>query len=194
MREFYFYGVWEDSFAVLAAILNTGKATAFADRPHPEPKARFFERFTPEFQEVAKERGGFYLWLPGISSLPLEFGRWDSGIYAGKYYVSGGGPYLTLLLPGCYEEGSEGPRRPTGTGSVIKLGAGCLSCPHEIYVDNPGIVVKVPKAAQERDEEFRKIIKAHCKRYGPKKRYVGRNAIQLLEEGRAEVTSPGYYK
>lgn len=193
MREFDFYGSWDDSFAIVAAILATGKATAFYDLPYLEPKARFFDNLTPKLREMAVKRGGILLWLPGISSLPLRFGIWDTGVYDGKYYVDGGGPYLNLALPACYEEGPDGPRPATVITGPVRLGVGTLSCPHEFYVPDPGIVVKMPKAAQERDEEFRKIIKAHCRRFGPNKRWVGRHAIRLLEEGKAEVVSPGYY-
>lgn len=193
MRQFDFYGSWDDSFAILAAILATGKAVAFYSKPYLEPKARFFDRLTPELEEIAMARGGLYLWLPGISSLPLRFGQWDSGIYAGQYFVLGGGPYLDLALPGCYEEGPEGAHPSRSVDGGIRLAAGFLSCDHEFYVPEAEIVVKMPKAAQERDEEFRKIIKAHCKRFGPKKQWVGHHAIKLLEEGKAKVTGFGFY-
>lgn len=195
MREFDFWGSWDDSFAIVAAILSTGKATAFADKPYAEPRAQFFDKLTPELQEIARTQSTLYLWLPGISdSIPIQFGRWDSGIYAGQYYVTGSGPYLNLTLPACYEEGPEGPRPATGACGLIYLNVGTLSCGHEFYLSNPGVVVKMPRAAQEIDEEFRKIIKAHCKRFGPKKRWVGQHAIKLLQEGKAEVISPGYFK
>src|SRR4051812_44477327 len=134
MREFYFYGSWDDSFAIIGAILDTGRVTAFASKPYMEPKARFFNKLTPELQEIARARGALRLWLPGISSFPLQFGRWDSGVYAGQYFVTDGGPYLNLSLPGCYEEGPEGPGPATGVGGPIRLAAGCLSCDHEFYV------------------------------------------------------------
>jgi len=38
----------------------------------------------------------------------------------------------------------------------------------------------MPRAAQEIDDEFVKIIKAHCKRFGPKKRWVGHHARSYL--------------
>lgn len=194
MREFDFYGSWRDSFEILGAILDTGKASAFFDGPYMESKAKFYDELTPELQaRLSTEGGGVYLWLPSISTLPLRFGRWESGSYAGQYYVTSGGPYLSLSFPACYIEGPEGPRLVLDAGENIRLGVGTLSCPHEFYVPDPGIVVKMPKAAQERDEEFRKIIKAHCRRFGPNKRWVGRHAIRLLEEGKAEVVSPGYY-
>ena len=195
MREFYFYGSWEDSFAILEAILGTGKALAFYDRPYPEPKARFFDKLTPELREIAGTHGGFGLWLPGISDpVPLRFARWDSGVFAGQYFVTGDGPYLNLSLPGCYAQGPEGSRSAAGANGLLKLAAGCLSCAHEFYLPEPGIVVKMPRAAQEVNDELVKIIKAHCKRFGPKKRWVGHHARMLLEDGKAEVVSPGYYK
>jgi hypothetical protein len=195
MREFDFWGSWDDAFAIVAAILGTGKTTIFVDKPYAEPRAQFFDKLTPELQELARTQSKLYLWLPGISdSIPIQFARWDSGLYAGQYYVTGRGPYPELVLPACYEEGPEGPRPATGTGGLIRLGVGTLSCGHEFYLPNPGVVVKMPRAAQEIDEEFRKIIKAHCKRFGPKKRWVGQHAITLLQEGKAEVVSPGYFK
>jgi len=183
MRQFEFWGTWEDSFAIIAAILDTGKATAFRSKPYAEPQAQFFDRFTPDLREIARERGALYFWLPGISYFPLRFARWESGIYAGQYFVTGGGPFLQLSLPACHEE-----------GGLTRLGCGDLSCDHEFYEPDARIVVKMPKAAQQIDDEFVKIIKARCKRFGPKKRWVGHHARKLLEEGKAEVTSPGYYK
>lgn len=193
MREFHFWGSWDDSFSIIAGILGTGKATAFASKPYKEPKARFFDKLTPELQEIARDRGKLLLWLPGLSRLPLQFEQWDSGIYAGQYFVADGGPYLELLLPGCNEEGPKGLRQATGASGLIRLGAGCLSCDHQFYIPDPGITVRMPRAVQETDEEFRKIIKAQCKRFGPKKRWVGRHAIKLLEEGKAEVVGFGFY-
>jgi hypothetical protein len=193
MREFHFYGSWDDSFAILEAILATGKATAFFPKPHPEPKVRFFDTVAPDLREVTQTGGQVHLWLPGISSLPLGFEQWDSGIYAGQYFVLGGGPYLTLSLPGCIEA-PEASDSVSGKSGLFSLDAGNLSCPHEFYVSGAEIVVRMPKAAQERNEEFRKIIKAHCKRYGPKKQWVGLHAKKLLEEGKAKVGGFGFYE
>lgn len=184
MRQFDFWGSWDDSFAIITAILSTGKALAFPDMPYAEPQVRFFEQLTPEFQTIARARGKLFLWLPGISdSLPIRFGKWDSGIHAGQYFVTGSGPYLELVLPGCYRE-----------GGLIQLRSGFLACDHEFYLPDAKIVVAMPRAAQELHDEFVKIIKSHCKRFGPKKRWVGHHARKLLEEGKAEVASAGYYK
>ena len=108
--------------------------------------------------------------------------------------MTGNGPYLDLMFPTCYEEGPEGPRPATGNRGIIRLGAGCLCCNHQFYIPHPGIEVRMPRAAQERDEEFRRIIKAHCKRFGPKKRWMGHHAVKLLEEGKAEVVGFGFYE
>ena len=143
MRQFDFWGSWDDSFAIIAAILGTGKAVAFPSKPYKEPKARFFDKLTPELQEIAKDRGKLFLWLPGISDpIPIQFERWDSGIYAGQYFVTDDGPYLNLALPGCYEEGPEGARPAMSGSGHIRLASGFLSCGHEFYLPQRGADVE----------------------------------------------------
>jgi hypothetical protein len=179
MAQFDFYGTWDDSWGIVAAILENKEYSLVPDLLYDKPEPVFVTKFNDIAKELLLQKRNAFLWSPKFSVFPPFMKRIEGGEAAGKFYVglSVGGPYLRLFLPPSYEE-----------GSVINLVLGSLHCPK--WTTKPGTYIAIKPSPELRAgfKEVTAIIKRQLVQSKARPViWIGQEASRLVEEGRARV-------
>lgn len=180
MAEFNFLAVPEDSVRILDAIMSPGNVWAGRDIPQDAPQVPWIKESRPDIRHAVNQKDLLLLWLPGVSK-QLEFFQMDKGPYAGKFYVQKAytGPVLYWLPPAFFEQNEKN-----------FLNFGSLYYPPRFFDRGQGQEVAQPDPLKATYADLVKVIKSHCRRYGPKKHWAGEHAFGLLERGEAYVYEP----
>lgn len=109
MSDFVFFGTWDDSWQVLAAILEYPGYSIIPDSRYTDSVPFRTSTVNTELKKMCRERGAAFIWSTAFSLLPPVLVRIEEGKNAGKYFLdlSRGGPGLGLHLPGCYEQNGK---------------------------------------------------------------------------------------
>jgi hypothetical protein len=179
MAKFGFLGTWDDSWGIVAAILENKEYSLVPDLKYAKPEPVFVTKLDDTVKAMFLDRANGFLWSTKFSVYPPSMESIEAGQNAGKYYVSltSGGPYLRLVLPGCYQE-----------GGVINLVPGALYSPN--WTTKPGTYIAIKPSPELRAgfKEVKAIIQRQLVRLkGGPYNWIGRDASRLLEERRARI-------
>jgi hypothetical protein len=189
MAQFDYLGTWQDSWAILNAILEPGDVRLIPDlkylksrpnfRYYTKPEPLIFTSLNDELKEIMLVRRAGFLFSDKFSRSPPWF---DSIEIDGQkqYYVrsSCGGPCLDLTLPACYE--AEG---------LLKLASAHLYYARHTW--NPATEVWEPPSLELRAgyKEILNRMKRHLVRHRfHMDIWTGRDALQLLQHNKARIT------
>ncbi len=178
--QFNFIGTWNDSWAVIEAILTRGETTLIPDLWYETSIPLSFHELDESLKSLLRQRRRVYIWCKAFSPFPPVLERQESGPNAGKYFVrlALGGPGLELTLPACFE--AQG---------VVNLNFGSLSYARETFNpetrqwDKPSLELKAGYA------DVRAHLREHVLRQESDV-WAGPDAIQLLRKGRAKMVNP----
>jgi hypothetical protein len=179
MAQFEFLGTWNDSWNILAAILEHSEYSLVPDVKYDKPELLFVTKIDDPVKEMFLDRRNGFIWSTKFSLLPPSMNRIEGGVNVGKYYVSPteGGPVLRLVLPACYEE-----------GGVINLAPGMLSCPRATIKPGTNVAEKPSPAVRAGFKEVKAIIKRQLVRLKVRADiWSGQEASRLVEENRARI-------
>lgn len=106
MAQFDFLGSWDDSWQIMASILQIGHISVIPDLWYERPEPIFIKALDHEAKDILRDRRNMFLWSTKFSRFPPTMVRMEGGEKRGKYYLrlSGGGPGLQFTLPACYEK------------------------------------------------------------------------------------------
>jgi hypothetical protein len=179
MAQFDFLGSWNDSWDIVAAILENKDLRLVPDLRYDKPEPLFATALDDSLKAMLLDRGNGFLWSTRFSRYPPVMGRIEGGEAAGKYTVSltRGGPYLRLGLPFCYEE-----------GGVINLAAGSLYYPSWFLNPEATVSEKASPELRAGFKDVKAVIRRHLVRLKSRPDiWSGREASRLVEGGRARV-------
>jgi hypothetical protein len=179
MAQFDFVGTWNDSWGILATILENSEYSLVPNLLYESPEPLFVTKIDDLVKAMLLDRGDGFLWSTKFSRFPPVMKRIEGGEAAGKYYVglSEGGPYLRLTLPACYAD-----------EEVINLAPGHLYYPK--WTTRPGTHIAI-RPSPELRAGFREV-KAITERQLVRLKvrpdiWSGQEASRLVEEGRARI-------
>src|SRR5262245_3755581 len=124
MRQFDYYGTWDDALDVLRCLLGYDDLRLVHDSGiWRQPVAKYYRSVTEELAELLRERPFLFLY-GSFSRFDPGFVLRESGPYAGTYRleINRGGPGLELGLPVCHE-----------ANSTVELGSRFLAYPAEYF-------------------------------------------------------------
>jgi hypothetical protein len=184
MRQFNYYGTWNDSLDVVQAILKRGDIRVIHDSGiWHRPVAKYFHVLTEELETLLKTRP--FLFLYGkFSRFEPGFVLQENGPNAGTYWVSikRGGPGLELGLPVCFEN-----------NGTICLGSRFLAYPAEYLNPETHLWERQCEEVRSTFSELRLLMKKCClkrkKMNSPL--FIGPRALELLNQGKARIIDRG---
>jgi hypothetical protein len=194
MAEFDFYGTWEDSSLYLEKVVTLGRFTLVVDMPYEQPVVFQSKVLSEDLMTLLQQRPHLYLWSD-------EYSRFPAGFLPGRHYVTIdphiSGPALQLSLPICF---------PAEVN--VRLGEGVLS--YLPLYENPetGELYKPPEALKQAYNDVRRLLQKTMARCFVRCRvvsagvikpivvplWIGPNAMDLLEAGKAEIRVAGEWR
>ena len=180
MAQFDFLGSWDDSWRIMASILGI-------DHIRVIPNLKF-DRAEPTFISILDEGAKALLlqwrfvclFSTKFSRFPPEMHRIEGGVNSGKYSVdlAAGGPGLGLSLPACYEKDGR-----------WNLACGMLYYARNTLNRETGLWEKPTPELVAGYKEVKGVIRRHLvgRHDFAKGVPIGRDAIRLLQEGKARV-------
>ena len=180
MGKIEYFGTWEDSWAIVEDFFARGDLRAYWDvGRYDEPNAKPFTHLTPEVKALLRETRGLYI-FGSFSTHPPLFRRQQTGIEAGKYFLSqgGGGPLISFFTA----------RENVVDGQLLLLDGDISTQPY--YELEPKCYVKPSDELKAAYADLVKRMKKHLVRW--EGLWISPAALQLLKEGKAEL--PGVLK
>jgi len=176
-RQLDFLGTWNDSWAVLEAILARGDATLIPDLWYDEAKPLFFAAVDETLKGLLRERRRVYIWCKAFSKFPPGLEQQGSGRKAGKFFVRLplSGPGLELTLPACFE--AEG---------LVNLNFGSLSYAKETFNPETGRWERPSSQLKAGYGDVRSRLCGHVLNQESGV-WTGLDAAHLLNAGRARI-------
>ncbi len=184
MAEFTFYGVWEDSIAILDQLIQSCRFTFIIDKPYEEPKEYTFTSLNENVECVLFKTPIMYLKSDQYSIFPPYFSKSTTNLW--RIFPLRSGPFLNLDLPQIQR-----------TIDKIILGKGWLIYQSKYWHPETLEYYSPPEALRDAFNFVKKIIIQNCvKRYIPfqyfttqgaekyqvRTLYIGRFGIELVRE------------
>src|SRR5438874_9967260 len=106
MGDFYFYGTWKDTWALLEAITSQERFEFIVDMWYSEAKPIRFKTLTNELRSIIEKQPRLYLWSEEYSRFPPYFSTPTSNGLM-RIDLTRSGPALDLSLPGVVTMGKQ---------------------------------------------------------------------------------------
>lgn len=185
MAQFDFFGTWEDSWRLLQEIIKFNDVTFVPDLIYDSPEPIFINTINEEAKEYIKIKRHLYIWGKLFSKYPPLLLRRESGPKEGTYYVQVdySGPSLELILPACFEE-----------NGLINLNTGMVTYSKEYLNPESGNWENPSKELKDVYKNICTLLKKSILiRYDLKTSYqwIGKNAVKLLQENKAQIIAKG---
>jgi hypothetical protein len=181
MREFAFFGTWNDSWAVLDAIEQLDMFWMVPDRWYERSEPLMCRHVDDSLKGMLRERRRLFLWSDAFAPTFPALRQQRSGPKSGYHNVPVGigVPLLELVLPPCYEE-----------NDLLNVGAGDLAASQVVI--NPTTQREEP--APELLAGF-ELVRSQMKRVLTRHKlkrwiWIGPEALRLLQEQRVRITAP----
>lgn len=179
MAEFQFYGTWDDTWAVLKAVLRRESIAFVADLAYHYPRPVWIRTLTSHAREMLHRRRRVYVFGEDFSTRPPCLVQQMTGSVAGKHfvYLAGGGQGLELALPNSHLD--EG---------VWQLDAGRLTYPHEFWNGERGRWEKPTTALKGAFLDVKARLRGELEQHLPiRDLWIGPHAWDLVRDGKARI-------
>jgi hypothetical protein len=195
VTHFDFLGTWQDSWAILAAILNPGDVTLIVDRRYDQPQPITLTTVDDVRTHCLNGQHKFYVSGTMFSVAPPSCRRIDTGIYEGKYRVedSRGGPLLVLVLPVCYRYDSVGvATNAFENGTHLHLGPGTLMYQRYYWNEQSQLWERPSDCIKAGHVDLLRRVKTQLVRHTfHVPIWIGKDALQEVENGNATIHGYG---
>lgn len=183
MAQFDFLGSWDDTWKIMASILQIDRIQVIPDLKFDRPAPTFITVLDAPSIDQIMERRNVFLWSTKFSRFPPAMVRIEGGVNAGKYYLdlSGAGPGLRLVLPACYEK-----------DDLWNLGAGSLYYQRETLNPETQLWEKPTPELIAGYKEVKGVLRPHlvARHEFALRVPIGHDALRLLREKKARI--PGW--
>jgi hypothetical protein len=180
MAEFDFLGSWDDSWRIMASILQIDHIQVIPDLKFERPEPIFITALDDKAKELLLDRRNVFLWSRKFSRFPPAMVRIEGGVNAGKHFLdlSGAGPGLRLVLPACYEK-----------DGLWKLAVGSLYYQKETFNPEAHLWEKPTPELIAGYKEVKGVLRPHLAARHEFALHVpiGHDALRLLRERKAVI-------
>ena len=180
MAQFPFLGTWDDSWAVMASILQVEHLKVIPDLKYDRPEPGLITVLDNPAKELLMGWRFVFLWSAKFSRFPPVMERTEDGADAGKYTVDlvAGGPGLALGLPPCYER-----------GGILNLAPGSLYYAKHWFNSETELWEKPTPELRAGFREVIARIRLHvtARHEFDVKMPIGHQALSLLREKKAKI-------
>jgi hypothetical protein len=181
MAQFNFWTSMEDRANILKGILALGDYKFVGNRNYQNREVTYFSQFDQKLIDNLSINKLLYIVGP-FSTSAISMSEVRSGAYDGTYTVNPlrGGPLLTLSLPGC-----------KAADDKIRLTPGDISYSPWYLNEVTGQSVPPSDELKQAYKQIIKEIKKHTLLRSRIRKWVGRDAWNLLAEDRAVILVSG---
>jgi hypothetical protein len=183
MAQFDYLGTWNDSWQILARILERGGTRLVPDLWYTSPEPLYIEAIDSTAKEVLTKRRRLCIWADDFSRFPpiikpVDYSRPDT-LYT--LQPTRGGPSIDFTLPPCYEE--EG---------FTNLANGMCVAHGHYWNPESEVWERASANLQAGRKDIVRRMKQYLVRYKFHKHiWIGPDGLRLLEEGKARITGYG---
>lgn len=186
MAEFNYYCTWDESLDYLHELVNLQRFTFVVDMWYSSiDEILQFTSLSDPIMNILQKHSRLYLWSEEYSRFPpILIGPHTSNL--SLIYNSNCGPALDILFPHGYKEENE----------IARLGCGFLM--YQPYYVYPGTYNSYapPEKLKQAYKDVRtllqkKMVKGFSTRTASRPFWIGKTAINLLENGQAVIRIGG---